>query len=478
MAVINNVALSGFQNYVNSLGANAAGSQRVVSEGGAPVARGGDAGAFSRFFNVTTAAKESRAINNEARTALLRAVAGEFGGFESVPENVLKAMNINKFGVVNNNGELSATSGKPLTQRRIRAVIDAVMTAKAAMDVKIQEICTSATTVGDMLRAENDPDRRREMALTALALQAHGTQIDNLALEETILISNPTLLRAAQPEGEITPDTIDRYMKSKIDSYESRSYKGCLDGHTDRFNNMLPCAVAIDIFDRMSEEGTLNGERYIFASREDVAEYNEEYTEPFDVLLGGASQHVKMMFDSGFDFSELINGHNIVRHDAIFYTPSHVARFSGDDVCDQIAADAERTSVKVDFDLGDDEKLSGEFNCKRYSDDGDRKMASKVFARNIESSVRRLLGLGPNDELSVQAKATMFVMTQAALNPVRSFFGGASEHDANHVSFSMNDDGTVIAHIRNMEGGAHRFDFKIEIDLDGMNRMTDVRLGE
>ena len=476
MAGIENASLRGFQNYINSLG-NFQPGDRVVTEGGSPATRGGDAGAFSRFFNVTTAAKESRAANNAARTELLKAVASEFGGLSNVPENVRKAMNLDKFGVVDNNGDLAATSGKPLTERRVKAIVDAVMTAKTEMDRQIDELATARNMVGDMLRAAPSA-RRHEMGMVALALKAHGVAMDNLNLSYSILIANPELLRSVQPEGEISVDTLDRYVQEKIDLFEFRSYKG-LGDHAVKFNGRLDCAVSIDILERKAEADRAAGrpvEKYIFESRDEMTDYNEEYMEPFDAISGDTTSKIKQLFDTGFDLNALIDGRYEIRSDAYFYAPSHIERMPELDCRNQIAGDADRTAIEVDFNI-DGEEFKGSFDARKYDDEETCKTAAKAFAFNMEQSVRKLLGLGDNDKLTLQAKATMYVMTQVSLNPVRNYFGPNAEHDACKVSFRKNEDGGVIAQVSSSKDSVNRFDFKIEIDPDGQNRMYDVSLG-
>ena len=476
MADFSTNALRSFQNYNSGLGQNFDANQRVVvGNNNAPVARSGDAGAVSRFFNLSNAAKASRAENNAARTAFLRAVVGEFGGLKAVPESVLKAMNLDKFGMVENNGELTASSGKPLTQRRINAVMTAVVAAKNEMERNIHELIASDTMVGDMLR-QAPFDSRKDMAMTALALQAHGVDLFDPGSSEMLLIKNPKIIRDFQPEGDITSETIDRYVNAKLDKYELDAYQGCFGANRQHFGKSLSCAIAIDIYERKAAAGTLGNEKYIFKSRDEVSDYNEEFYEPFDVLLEGSAHHVVNLVDSGFKFDALIEGRKEVSEGAFFYAPSHVARFSSQQIQNFIAGDAERTSISVDFKLDDSEQLNGSFDAHTYKDDRLRETAAKAFASNIEHAVRKFLGLGDNEELNIQAKTTMLVMMQAALNPVRNYFGGASEHDACQISFQKND-GMVIAHLRNSEKSATKFDYKIEIDPDGANRLVDVTLG-
>ena len=77
--------------------------------------------------------KRQKDLNNEVRTTFLKAVIAEFGGFDKIPQNVRKALELSKFSIVGdtNGSDFKVTSGKPLSARRIRAVLNAVSDFKS-----------------------------------------------------------------------------------------------------------------------------------------------------------------------------------------------------------------------------------------------------------------------------------------------------------------------------------------------------------
>lgn len=94
------------------------------------------AGRFARAFHLGKDAKADRAANNEVRSMFLNAVIKEFGGIQNVPKSVLSALKIHDFSFSEDEyGTASCSSGRPLTMRRIKAVLSAMDDVKVRLQL-------------------------------------------------------------------------------------------------------------------------------------------------------------------------------------------------------------------------------------------------------------------------------------------------------------------------------------------------------
>jgi len=90
----------------------------------------GKSDAFGRLFCLTKSSVQSCKVNNQIRAEFLAAISEEFQGFDKIPDSVKKALNLKAYDLAtDSNGDQFVRSGKPLTQRRIKQVIEAVRSA-------------------------------------------------------------------------------------------------------------------------------------------------------------------------------------------------------------------------------------------------------------------------------------------------------------------------------------------------------------
>ena len=129
------------------------------------------ASALSRAINLTPGAAEAIAANNEVREAFLNAVVKEFGGLDKLPAAVKDALKIKDYGC-----------GKPLTQRRISAVLLAIQESRS----DVPKVNNSRQETVKALKEAHGVNKTAVLA----EAEAHLEEVDSYVADFPVLSSD------------------------------------------------------------------------------------------------------------------------------------------------------------------------------------------------------------------------------------------------------------------------------------------------
>ena len=236
MAVeLQNGILKDLQTYVNQVrNAGAFNGDRVLAigaeNGGIAIgASRNAAGAFSRAIGFTDAAKRSIAENNETRSMFLHAVGQEFNGIKNIPEAVRRALRLTDYGLRPDGNDYAFTSGKPLTERRISAVIDAIVAYKE-QNAEPEELVAEPEPqqhggAGENAEPEQHAPEQRQPDPQPVPEAVPEVPAEEIAQPPVAPVDNPNriIVPEAAPAEEAEGDVFDlAYYRGKLAEMETR----------------------------------------------------------------------------------------------------------------------------------------------------------------------------------------------------------------------------------------------------------------